>query len=227
MACRICWAGLCVSAVMMAPYAGAHEIDEKSLVLAEENYLCTYEGSATIDTGLEAEVSIKNTSNVWLIDKGQSIYVVDRPGGEGLVPDGAETGELRRYHTSTRRLSKHYDLQQDGEKTLVAGHHFSDGPGGYSVLLRLDEMRYRTRHDFGGRTGSFISMDDFGSCVAISNADELPDTVAMKEGLTGAEAEAFIDEWEADLKAQADADTRRVMEDIGYSDEEISNVIED
>ena len=227
MACRICWAGLCVSAIMVAPYAGAHEIDEKSLVLAEENYLCTYEGSATIDTGLEAEVSIKNTSNVWLIDKGQSIYVVDRPGGEGLVPEGAETGELRRYHTSTRRLSKHYDLQQDGDTTLVAGHHFSDGPGGFSVLLRHDEMRYRTRHDFGGRTGSFISMDDFGSCVAISNADDLPDTVAMKEGLTGAEAEAFMDEWEADLEAQADADTRRVMEDIGYSDEEISNVIED
>ncbi|HIG22860.1 MAG TPA: hypothetical protein EYG02_01620 [Henriciella marina] len=212
---------------MVAPHASAHEIDEKSLVLAEEAYLCTYEGSVTIDTGLEAEISIENTSNVWLIDKGQSIYVVDRPGGEGLVPDTAETGELRRYHTSTRRLSTHYGLQQDGEKTLVAGHQFSDGPGGYSVLLRLDEMRYRTRHDFGGRTGSFSSMDDFGSCVAISSSDDLPDTVAMKEGLTGAEAEAFIDEWEADLNAKADADTRRIMEDIGYSEEEISNLIED
>lgn len=227
MACRICWAGLCVSAIMVAPHASAHEIDEKNLVLAEEAYLCTYEGSVTIDTGLEAEISIENTSNVWLIDKGQSIYVVDRPGGEGLVPDTAETGELRRYHTSTRRLSTHYGLQQDGEKTLVAGHQFSDGPGGYSVLLRLDEMRYRTRHDFGGRTGSFSSMDDFGSCVAISSSDDLPDTVAMKEGLTGAEAEAFIDEWEADLNAKADADTRRIMEDIGYSEEEISSLIED
>ena len=49
----------------------------------------------------------------------------------------------------------------------------------------------------------------------------------MKEGLTGAEAEAFIDEWEADLNAKADADTRRIMEDIGYTEEEISNLIED
>lgn len=223
----MCGAGFCLAAIMVAPHAGAHEVDQKDLVTAEENYLCTYEGAVTIDTGLQAEVSIDNTSNIWLVEKGQSIMVIDKPGGEGLVPETAETGELRRYHTSTRRLSSHYALQQDGEKTLVAGHHFSDGPGGYSVLIRRDEMRYRQRQDFGGRTGSFVSMDEFGSCIPFSSADELPETVAMREGLSGDEAEAFMDKWEAELKSETDADTRKIMEEIGYAEEDIRRALED
>ncbi|WP_018147426.1 hypothetical protein [Henriciella marina] len=204
--------GLILSTVLLAGPAGlfneasAQEANNRSLLLAERNFLCTKTGSVTIDTGFTTEVTVDNTTNIYHGGNAKEIFVVDEPGGPGSVPEVAEAGDLRSYLAKTRRLSKTLPLISAGGGSVLAYKAWGPGPGGSVTVVHTHEdgsVTYRDRMDFGGGSGRFVASDHYGECVPIRSESELPETMAMKEGLSGDAAEKFIDEFEAEIDALA------------------------
>lgn len=186
--------------------ATAKGVEDRSLQLAEENYLCTNTGSVRIDSGFTGDVSVSNTTNIYHGGNAKSILVVDRPGGSGSVPEDAEAGELRSYLAKTRRLSTMLPLVPAHDQSALAYKPWGPGPAGSVMVVRKHddgEVTYRERMDFGGGAGRFIAYDHYGECSRINAESELPQTIAMAKGLTGDEAEEYIDEWEAEIEALA------------------------
>lgn len=181
-----------VAVSVAIPCAQAQDREHERLSLGDENYLCTLQGSVWIDSSLGPNVETEDSSNPYLVGVAWEVWVIDFPEGD---PRGEEGGEIRHYFPATRRLRSTYPMTQNSEKTIIGGYEFSDGPGGYYVLLRRDVLKYRTRHDFGGRTGSFISSDEFGTCEKVESLDDLPPTVAMRAGVPEDAAEKYIDDW--------------------------------
>lgn len=197
---------LILSTILLAGPAGAlgqasaQDAANRSLVLAERNFLCTKTGSVTIDTGFTTEVTVENTTNIYHGGNAKSVFVVDEPGGTGSVPEDAEVGELRSYLAKTRRLSTTLPLVTADDRSSLAFKPWGLGPAGNVTVVRTHEdgsITYRERMDFGGLAGRFMASDHYGDCVPISSESELPETIAMEQGLSGEEAETFIDDWEA------------------------------
>lgn len=184
----------------------AQEGNKRSLILAEQNFLCTKTGSVRIDSGFTTEVTIDNTTNIYHGGNARDILVVDEPGGPGSVPNEAETGELRSYPAKTRRLSNTLPLVPANDKSVLAYKPWGAGPAGSVTVVHTHDdgsITYRERMDFGGGAGRFITSEDYGECVRISSQSDLPETIAMEKGLEGQEAERFIDEFEAEVEARA------------------------
>ncbi len=193
--------------------AGAQAADNRSLVLAERNFLCTKTGSVRIDTGFTTEVTVDNTTNIYHGGNAKDVFVVDEPGGPGSVPEDAEAGELRSYLAKTRRLSTTLPLVSADDRSSLAFKPWGLGDAGNITVVRSHEdgsVTYRERMNFGGLAGRFIASDHYGECFPISSESELPETIAMKKGLAGEEAEQFIDDWEAKMEELARQEREKV-----------------
>ena len=194
------------SSVGIISPASAQEDENRALVMAEANYLCTTTGGVHIDSGFTSEVTIDNTTNIYHGGDAKTILVVDAPGGEGAVDADAEAGEIRSYPTQTRRLFRARGLNRLDERVAIASKEWGHALAGETTVIfthENGEITYRERVDPGGGSGRFINWDEYGKCERVSSEADLPQTVAMKEGLSGEAAEAYLDEWEAEIEELA------------------------
>ena len=191
------------SSIGIISTASAQEDENRALVMAEANYLCTKTGSVRIDSGFTTEVTIDNSTNIYHGGNAKTIYVVDAPGGEGSVGADAGAGEIRTYPAATRRLSRTHPLKRLDERLALSFNDWGQALAGETTVIFTHEdgkITYRERVDFGGGAGRFINWDQYGTCKRFTSDADLPQTVAMKEGLSGEAAETFLDEWEAEIE---------------------------
>jgi hypothetical protein len=196
--------GCLVIAASVGSLADAETAEDRALKLAEANYLCTKTGSVSIDSGFTTDVLVRNSTNIYHGGNAKTLYVVDQPGGEGLVPEGAKESQIRLYPTASRRLSESKSVQRLDDAVILVHDSWGNTGGGRTLVIRTHEdgtITYRDRIDFGGGAGNFVTDHRYGECTLISSEAELPETIAMKRGLSGKEAEQYIDDWEADIDA--------------------------